>query len=370
MPVGVAGGEQAAQLLLAAVVEALPGLGEQPPGPVERVAGAAAVPEHGVLHGAADPVHALVGQPDQVEGVDDQDRVGQHLPVDAAVGGGHVQGAHADPVQPRLRPPGQPPGHRPGVPARRDVDQPVAGHVGEGGGPFLLAVRPGAVEQGLVHPDRPDRPDPVGVVDQQLPVGDHGVVDGVPVAAQLPGHRGHRAAGAADLLGHPPARPVGDGAAGRGDPVVAAGPRPAAAGARAADLAPGQPHRPAERGQVGHQHHRAVLHPPGPAARGALPAPPGQRLDVHHQRPAVRRVVHPEHRHLGQPEEDLADSGRVALHRGPPTCWDLGRNRHWQDPCPIPRNDTTGTNPGPLHPAQFRSTCKPPQRVHRCSPRI
>ena len=52
----------------------------------------------------------------------------------------------------------------------------------ERGRPLLGAVLP--VEQRLVHPDRLDRADPLGIVDQQLTVGQHRVVDGMPVTAQ------------------------------------------------------------------------------------------------------------------------------------------------------------------------------------------
>ena len=40
-----------------------------------------------------------------------------------------------------------------------------------------------SVEQRLVLPGRLDRGDPLGIVDQQLTVGQHRVVDGMPVTA-------------------------------------------------------------------------------------------------------------------------------------------------------------------------------------------
>jgi len=62
--------------------------------------------------------------------------------------------------------------------------------------------------------------------------------------------------------------------------------------------------------------------PDGPCAARDDPRPravPGidLGLDVHHQRVAVN-IIDTEDGHLRQARKDLADSGRVALHRGPP----------------------------------------------------
>jgi hypothetical protein len=47
----------------------------------------------------------------------------------------------------------------------------VPGHIRERGRALLGAVLPGPVEQRLVHTDRLDRADPLGIVDQQPTVG-------------------------------------------------------------------------------------------------------------------------------------------------------------------------------------------------------
>ncbi|MEI2642341.1 MAG: hypothetical protein V9G10_08405 [Candidatus Nanopelagicales bacterium] len=163
----------------------------------------AAVTQCLVLDGAADPVQALVGVFDQVERVDHQRGLGQDLAVDAAIRAGHVQGADRDRLEPGLGALFQPADHRFGVPAFGDIEQPVPGHVSEGGCPPLFAVGPVTVEQRFVHPDRVHLPDPVGVINQLLAVADHGVVDGMPVTAQLLGHGTDRPPVAAHLLGQP-----------------------------------------------------------------------------------------------------------------------------------------------------------------------
>ena len=50
----------------------------------------------------------------------------------------------------------------------------------ERGRPLLGAALPGPVGQRLVLPGRLDRADPLGIVDQQLTVGQRRVVDGMP----------------------------------------------------------------------------------------------------------------------------------------------------------------------------------------------
>jgi hypothetical protein len=60
----------------------------------------------------------------------------------------------------------------------------VPGHIRERGRPLLGAALPDPGQLRLVHADRLDRADPLGIVDQQLTVGRHRVVDGMPVTAQ------------------------------------------------------------------------------------------------------------------------------------------------------------------------------------------
>ncbi len=53
--------------------------------------------------------------------------------------------------------------------------------------------------------------DPDRVVDKHGAVGDDGVVDGVPVTAELDGDFVHRAPPPPHLLGQPPPGPIGQG---------------------------------------------------------------------------------------------------------------------------------------------------------------
>ncbi len=83
--VGVAVGEGGLQALPTAVVEPVRGAGQQPPRPVQRVLAAAAVPDGGLLHTAADVIDHAVAQPHRVEAVHHQLRVGQLLADRAGV---------------------------------------------------------------------------------------------------------------------------------------------------------------------------------------------------------------------------------------------------------------------------------------------
>src|SRR5437899_12315960 len=75
--------------------------------------------------------------------------------------------------------------------------------------PRLAPPLPDADEQRLIQPERDRLTDPARVLDQRGAVRDDGVVNRVPVAAQLERDLVHGATMSADLLGHPPARPVG-----------------------------------------------------------------------------------------------------------------------------------------------------------------
>ena len=83
-----------------------------------------------------------------------------------------------------------------------------------------------AHEQHLVEPQRLDDAETVRVVvDKGRPLGDDRIVDGVPVAAELPGDPAHAARTASHLLGDPPSRPIGHLETPRRDAGVLLGPR-------------------------------------------------------------------------------------------------------------------------------------------------
>ena len=77
-----------------------------------------------------------------------------------------------------------------------------------------------AHEQRLVQPDRIWCPDPIDVVvDEGGAIGDHGVVDRVPITAQIRSNLADRAAVATDLQCRPPPGPIGHPHASRRDPT-------------------------------------------------------------------------------------------------------------------------------------------------------
>jgi hypothetical protein len=93
---GVAGCEQAEQLVFTGLVEAFVGLGEQPAGSVERVGLVASVAEGLLLHPAAALIELRVLVLDHVERVGDLGGVRKRVGEGLAVGAGEVQHAPAD----------------------------------------------------------------------------------------------------------------------------------------------------------------------------------------------------------------------------------------------------------------------------------
>ena len=148
--------------------------------------------------------------------------------------------------------------------------------------------RPQTHEQGLIQaPSAVTGADPARVVDQRSAVGDHGVVDGVPVASQL--HRRSRSPnGRSDRpVRSPTARP------GRSSPT---GPQryedpptstvvigTVAIRARPAQLAPAQPGRSTERRQIDQLDRLSILDLWATSAPQTDRALPGL-LDMHRQR--------------------------------------------------------------------------------------
>ena len=116
-----------------------------------------------------------------------------------------------------------PGGHVDVVARREDLDDLVVLYVGDGGGVVGAGVVGGLDEGGLVQADRARHAEALAVrLEQGLSVGQDGVVDGVPVTAQLVGHVRHRAP-VAHLARRPRGRPRGQQAGLRGD-AVARGP--------------------------------------------------------------------------------------------------------------------------------------------------
>jgi len=112
-------------------------------------------------------------------------------------------------------------------------------------------------------------------------VGDDGVIDGVPVTTELDGDLLDAASAAPDLLGRPPAGPIGQHRSRRGDRRLLGGPGPSPArhvAARPAVLAPHQPGPSPERRQVDRLDPVAVLDR-RPATTTRTPRAPASRLD-------------------------------------------------------------------------------------------
>ena len=87
---------------------------------------------------------------------------------------------------------------------RHNVQQLSAGDVDDLGRPQSVPERSVPAEQHLIEPDRSDVADAVRVIDQRGAVVDDRVHHGVPVATEIGGDLGHRAAMAANLERRPP----------------------------------------------------------------------------------------------------------------------------------------------------------------------
>ena len=225
-----------------------------------------------VLHPAADRVEAAVGDPHDMERVGDPAGVievrGQPGPERLGQIGGH----HRDPRQPR----------RIGAAVHRRRSAaavafaPCRSRRGAAGRPgrwrrssewWRLALRNDVSS----IPELTDPADPVGVVDQRGAVLDHRVHHRPPAHAELLGHLGHRSGELADLAARLRPGPAGQHHLGV---EVLGGLRPRLAvavrlGAPPPPLAPHQPSRPPEAGQVPHRR-PADVRAPRPESRNQL----------------------------------------------------------------------------------------------------
>jgi hypothetical protein len=304
-----------------------------------------------VLHSPPALIELAVGQLYEVERVGDLDRVGQHRVEHRSVRAGQVQRGPLHLGAPLLAPLGEPLARPGGAATRDNVKQAATVDVDDRGGPVLPVPRSPPHEQRLIQPESGHGPHPARVVvDQSSAVRDDGVVDRVPVTAQLDGDVVDGPPVPSDLLGHPPPRPVRHRQPCRADPRVLTGPRPDRAGlswAAPAVLAPPQPHRATERGQVDQFHHWAVLDPhrsAAPVAGRPLASP----FDVNLEWVLPVAGHDPEDGDVGQANEQLADASRVNFHRGSP---ESDRLRHRQiRRAPVPRPGCSAADP-----ARFRS---------------
>lgn len=207
---GVAGFEEAEQAAVTVAVEAFTGDREQASGPIQRVALASPVAACVVLHPTADLVEGLVGETHDVERIGDLGRLRQHRVEHAAIGAGQVERGPPDPVHPVVRTRLEPGAHGCGVTASNDIEELAVFDIDDLRQPPPMPESAEPAELHLIQPDRTSGPDPVRVVDQRSAMKEHGAHRGVPIAAEIISHLGHRAADMAEMNGCPPPGPVND----------------------------------------------------------------------------------------------------------------------------------------------------------------
>jgi hypothetical protein len=143
---------------------------------------------------------------------------------DGPVGAGQIQRRPPDVPEPGVASFGEPPARLHGAATRNNVEERASLDVDDRGRPRLATPPPQPAEQGLVQAERDRLADPVRVFDERDAVGEHGVVDRVPVTAQLDGDLVHGPAVPAHLFGHPSAGTIGHPEPGRGDRRMLTGP--------------------------------------------------------------------------------------------------------------------------------------------------
>jgi len=256
--------EESGQLLVAAFVQSLVGLGEQPSGLEQRIAFPAAMSEQLLLDPSAALVELEGGVFDHVERIRHLDRMGDGGVEDGLVGGRQVQGGVADLAQPLLAPVLQP-----GLGLLRpsplhDVEELATLDVHQLGRERRRPVGADPDEEDLVETEGLHVTEPVGIVDEDLAVGDDGVVHRVPVTTEVGGHLVDGPGMAADLFGGPACCPGREALPGSGDAVVGLGEGlDGALGGRAdeAALAPHGPGRSSVDGEIDQFDVGRVLHP-------------------------------------------------------------------------------------------------------------
>ena len=267
-----------------------------------------------------------------MERVGDLGGVGEHRVEHGAIRRRQIQGRPLDARTPRLGVGSEPTARLAAVTTRDDIEELAAAHVDDLGRPPLPPQRSLAGEQGLIEPDRGDRAKPARVVNQGGSVEHDGVHHCVPIAPEIGGDLGNRAAVATNLERHPARRPGRQRTTTRRDPRVPVGPRPSTHRAAPTLLAPHQPGRPTEHRQID-QHHL-----PDPVTMSELTARASRTLDVegNHDPQPARPLADPNNHDVGQPDQQRAHARRIRFQQG---LLDSGRLRtpsELQSPCATP----------------------------------
>ena len=264
--------------LVLAVRQSLPGPGHQAAGRVERVVAVPAVSERRLLDAAAGVVDRLVGELDRMEVVDGDDRSWQAAEEPVRVAAVRVDRDDADLVAPCRARPEAPVGDVVGVAAGNDVKETTATEVDEGCRVERVAGSRGTEHLVLVHPERRDTREALGVLDERGAVTAHRIHRAPPGDAEVPGDLRdgmavvpHTAAdldrGSTSQSSLDEGAPLGEG------PLFAV-----RLFADEATLAPDEPERTSGDRQVPDLDHRAPM-AGGDHTTGGTPGPSARRLD-------------------------------------------------------------------------------------------
>ncbi|MCU1490194.1 MAG: hypothetical protein JWM85_1599 [Acidimicrobiaceae bacterium] len=313
----VAGAQQPKQLRPTVLIQALVGLGEQSPAAIERVGLSAPVAERLVLHTAPALVQLLVRELHDMKGIGHLDGVGNNGVEHRPIGAREVERRELDPVKEGLTLALEPGFRRFAAPAGNDVEELATTDVDDRCREVLTVERALADKEHFVEPERAHLTDAIRMLDERLAIGEHGVVHGVPVAAELACDLVHAASAPPDLLGDPPTGTISHGKAWRSNPRILlgeAGLRAVRLRAAPASLVPEQRRRPSKARKIDQGDHPLVLQLSEHTALGTT----GTRaaaldMDLEH-----RAVDDSEHVHVRQADEDLAHARGVLLNQPVP----------------------------------------------------
>jgi hypothetical protein len=140
-----------------------------------------------VLHSSAALVDLGVGVLYYVKWIGDERRVRENFIKDALVGSREINGARRDARAPLGPPSAQPLLRGFGLSIRHDVEELGALNVDDRRHELQCVFLTGANHQVLVEPERRDVAEATGVFNQRFAVSADGVIDGVPVTAELLG---------------------------------------------------------------------------------------------------------------------------------------------------------------------------------------
>jgi hypothetical protein len=249
-----------------------------------------------------------------------QGRLREHVVEHALVGGGEIERGRGDVSEPLGPSCAQPGRGRRTLSIRNDVEQLAPLYVDNRGHELLVAARSGLHHEVLVETERPHVAEALGILDESGSVGENGVIDGVPVTAEVLGHFKHGASVLADLERRPASGAVGHLQSRGGDAGLDLCPgalRAVELDAAEPSFVPDKHDHPPRQCQIHERDAAAVLHDRHDPARRAT-HDLAHEFDVNLGNFGL--VVDAEHANALEIDKEQVHEGRVRNHEGLAIC--------------------------------------------------